>query len=88
MQSCGAGRSCRSPPWSAEAPERRRALCRARSPPCLRMNARCRLPRCRIEAKLRSLSGAKAYNVLHLRAEGDWITHCKRWENIPDGAPP
>ena len=43
---------------------------------------------CRIETKLRSLSNAKAYNVLHLRAESDWITHCKRWENIPDGAQP
>ncbi|KAL4447483.1 hypothetical protein ABPG75_004702 [Micractinium tetrahymenae] len=39
----------------------------------------------KIETKLRSMSNAKAYNVLHLRAEEDWLTHCKRWENIPDG---
>lgn len=40
---------------------------------------------CRVDGKLRSLTKAKAYNVLHLRAETDWVLHCKRWENLPDG---
>lgn len=39
----------------------------------------------RVDAKLRSLTKAKAYNVLHLRAEIDWVLHCKRWEHLPDG---
>lgn len=39
----------------------------------------------RVDGKLRSLTKAKAYNVLHLRAETDWVLHCKRWENLPDG---
>lgn len=25
------------------------------------------------------------YNVLHFRAEDDWIQHCSAWEGIPDG---
>lgn len=39
----------------------------------------------RVQAHLRSLSSTKAYNMLHLRVEHDWIAHCQRWEGIPDG---
>ncbi|GLC41858.1 hypothetical protein PLESTM_001258700 [Pleodorina starrii] len=28
---------------------------------------------------------ATKYNFLHLRMENDWVEHCKRWSNIPDG---
>ncbi|GIL48600.1 hypothetical protein Vafri_5079 [Volvox africanus] len=28
---------------------------------------------------------ATRYNFLHLRLENDWVEHCKRWSNIPDG---
>ncbi|KAI7840392.1 hypothetical protein COHA_005893 [Chlorella ohadii] len=38
-----------------------------------------------VKAALRRLSPTQAYNVLHLRVEEDWVKHCARWENIPDG---
>ena len=43
------------------------------------------LPSIRIEEWLQSLSDTKAYNILHLRAEDDWIEHCVHWEGIADG---
>jgi hypothetical protein len=43
------------------------------------------LPSLRIEERLQSLSDTKAYNILHLRAEDDWIEHCVHWESIEDG---
>jgi hypothetical protein len=38
-----------------------------------------------ITNKLTAASPSKRYNFLHLRMENDWVEHCKRWENIPDG---
>ena len=43
------------------------------------------LPSCRVEERLQSLSDTKTYNILHLRAEDDWIEHCVHWEGIEDG---
>ena len=31
------------------------------------------------------MTPTKAYNVLHLRVEDDWVSHCKRWEHVGDG---
>ncbi|PSC70561.1 Glycosyl transferase family 8 [Micractinium conductrix] len=39
----------------------------------------------KIEGKLRGMTPTKAYNVLHLRVEDDWVSHCKRWEHVGDG---
>ena len=38
-----------------------------------------------LEGRLRRLSPDRRFNVLHLRAEDDWILHCARWENMRDG---
>lgn len=40
---------------------------------------------CRAEAALQLLSPTHAFNVLHLRAEEDWVQHCARWEHKQDG---
>lgn len=39
----------------------------------------------RAEAAAHHLSPNRAFNVLHLRLEEDWLQHCARWETIPDG---
>jgi hypothetical protein len=38
-----------------------------------------------ITGKLKSHTPARAFNFVHLRMETDWVLHCARWENIPDG---
>ena len=43
---------------------------------------------CRLQGSLRSMSASQTYNLLHLRAEEDWITHCARWGRIRDGELP
>jgi hypothetical protein len=35
---------------------------------------------CRVEGHLQGLSNTNTYNVLHLRAEEDWIAYCAVWE--------
>lgn len=35
--------------------------------------------------QLRGMTHHKAYNFLHLRIETDWVEHCQRWDDIPDG---
>ena len=34
------------------------------------------------------MSASQTYNLLHLRAEEDWISHCARWGRIRDGELP
>jgi hypothetical protein len=40
---------------------------------------------CRAEEQLRSMSGSGAFNVLQLRADDEWRSHCANWESIEDG---
>ncbi len=42
-------------------------------------------PVCRAEEQLRSMSNTGAFNILHLRAEDEWLLHCTNWESIGDG---
>ena len=43
---------------------------------------------CSVQGSLRSMSANQTYNLLHLRAEEDWISHCARWGRIRDGELP
>lgn len=37
---------------------------------------------------MQRLSPTQTFNVLHLRAEEDWVQHCARWERKQDGGAP
>ena len=43
---------------------------------------------CSLQGGLRGMSASQTYNLLHLRAEEDWISHCARWGRICDGELP
>ena len=32
------------------------------------------------------MSDTGTFNILHLRAEDEWLLHCANWESIGDGA--
>ena len=34
---------------------------------------------------LQNAAPGSGYNFLHVRLENDWVSHCERWSNIPDG---
>eukprot|EP01026_Neomeris_dumetosa_P062154 TRINITY_DN5873_c0_g2_i1.p1 TRINITY_DN5873_c0_g2~~TRINITY_DN5873_c0_g2_i1.p1 ORF type:complete len:655 (+),score=52.51 TRINITY_DN5873_c0_g2_i1:287-1966(+) len=36
-------------------------------------------------SSIRTNGKQEKYNLVHLRAEQDWVEHCKTWEHIPDG---
>ena len=39
----------------------------------------------RAQEQLRAMSDNGRYSLLHLRAEDDWIEHCKRWTTTEGG---